>query len=234
MVSSVANSKQGASGRGESCHAACAAYGREDGASTVGNLRDRRDRGSSLRRVDLKRWVDAPISCRECLRSATSAEQASRRSIGSNHLKKIEPETNFFYEHSHHVHSEECMTTCVYRHVSYTLYRSHTLERERRLDRHRGASAAAASRQSNAATPAVPAVPPTTVAAGAGPPRPLRLIDLITRPAGPSLSVPERGGIGAGGGGRQRRPADLGEGGPGCFSFARGRRATKQSAMRRG
>ena len=78
------------------CHAACAVYGREDGASTVGNLRDRRDRGSSLRRVDLKRWVDAPISCRECLRSATSAEQASRRSIGSNHLKKIEPETNFF------------------------------------------------------------------------------------------------------------------------------------------
>lgn len=77
------------------CHAACAVYGREDGASTVGNLRDRRDRGSSLRRVDLKRWVDAPISCERmfafCNFSGTGVATVHR----SKPSQKIEPETNF-------------------------------------------------------------------------------------------------------------------------------------------
>ena len=40
--------------------ATCVACACGNGARTAVNLRNRRDRGSTLRRADLKRWVDAP------------------------------------------------------------------------------------------------------------------------------------------------------------------------------
>ena len=69
------------------------------------------------------------------------------------------------------------------RHVSCALYRERDRGRERRLDRHRGGPAAAASCWPIVSAPAVPAVPPRTVAAVGGAPQQPRPIDLMRRRA---------------------------------------------------
>ena len=84
--------------------------------------------------------------------------------------------------------------------------------------------------------PAVPAVPAASAAAGREPPwppdsSPLTLLHLC-RPR--LAAIPRRDRIAAGGGGRLQLPAGPEEGVPGRLSLARGRRAMKQSAMRRG
>ena len=50
------------------CHAMCTLHTCTKGARTVANLRNRHDRGSTLRCADLKRWVDAPSQKHETKR----------------------------------------------------------------------------------------------------------------------------------------------------------------------
>ena len=220
------------------CHAACAAYGRDDGASTVGNRRDRRDRGSTLRRVDLKRWGNAPISYREMAFCATSSCTASRRSvpIGVDHLKK-EPETDF-----------STPTRCRVKNVLY-VHRVSDISHARYTEAHgvwakseRGASIGIGARPevlraARKATPAVPAVPAASAATGG---EPSGLIVLIKAAARSSPFLPSSLSASAARHCRRRRRAAAAACGTwrrcsrGLLLCTCGRRATKRSSIEEG
>ena len=214
------------------------AYGRDDGASTVGNRRDRRDRGSTLRRVDLKRWGNAPISYREMAFCATSSCTASRRSvpIGVDHLKK-EPETNF-----------STPTRCRVKNVLY-VHRVSDISHARYTEAHgvwakseRGASIGIGARPevlraARKATPAVPAVPAASAATGG---EPSGLIVLIKAAARSSPFLPSSLSASAARHCRRRRRAAAAACGTwrrcsrGLLLCTCGRRATKRSSIEEG